>query len=528
MTQPNIVVILVDDMGYSDIGAFGSEIRTPNLDSMSSGGMRFSQAYNYGRCCPSRACLLTGMYPHQAGVGWMVNNRGTTAYQGYLRPDTPTIAEVLKTAGYRTYLSGKWHVGGNFMRSDPSDWRIGDPERPLPLDRGFNDWYGTPAGAGSYFNPKPLFNGYDILPEVGEDYYYTDAVTDNAVRMIEDAASRKDPFFLYVAYTAPHWPLHAHEDDIAHYQGKYSQGWDVLRANRHEELKGLGILDSRWPISSRDENAPPWDDMPDKEWQDRRMAVYAAQIECLDRGVGQINDKLRELGLEDNTLVIFLSDNGGCAEFLNEDGQRSREWKLTTDGREVRFGNTPEIDPGAPDTYQSYGLPWSNASNSPFRLFKSWVHEGGISTPMIARWPDAIPAGQINHDVVHIVDFMATFADMAGATFPAEFNGAATRPLEGESLLPSLRGEEWQRERPLFWEHQGNRAVRDGRWKLVSQHPGEWELYDMAEDRTELNDLAEKDKPRAEKMAAEWEGWAEKVDVRPWEDVRPSRLGGKR
>ena len=449
----------------------------------------------------------------------MVNNRGVPAYQGYLRDDSVTIAEALRTGGYRTLMSGKWHVGGLYSRNDTSDWRIGDPERPLPPDRGFDDWYGTPAGAGSYFNPKPLFRNYTFIEPEGDNYYYTDAVTDNAVRMINES-DNKEPFFLYVAYTAPHWPLHAPQEDIAKYEGKYRDGWDSVRTARHEQLKGMGILDPRWLISPRDEKAPNWVDVKHKDWEDYRMAVYAAQINRMDAGVGRIMAKLRELGIEQDTLVMFLSDNGGCAELLREEGIKAREWTTTRDGRPVKFGNIPDLMPGGPMTYQSYDLPWANASNTPFRLYKHWVHEGGIATPLIIHWPKVVTAGSINHELIHVIDIMATCLDAAGIEYPKEYNGRRIQPLEGESLLPALRGEKWQRERPILWEHEGNRAVRDGRWKLVSKYPGGWELYDMVEDRTELNDLAEKNKPQVEKMEVMYDKWAEHCGVWKWEELQ--------
>jgi arylsulfatase len=520
-TRPNIVLILADDMGFSDLGCYGSEIRTPNLDGLAASGVRFTQAYNYARCCPSRAALLTGLYPHQAGVGHMVEGRPAAGYQGYLRDDCVTIAEALRAGGYRTLMAGKWHVGGVYSRHDPADWRIGDPQRPLPLDRGFEQWYGTPAGAGSYFNPKPLFRDYEIVePEEDDDYYYTDAVSDQAVRMIGAAAGGERPFFLYVAYTAPHWPLHAPQEDIARYADAYRRGWDALRTARHEELKGAGILDRRWPISRRDADAPPWQEIGHQEWESLRMAVYAAQIDRMDQGIGRIMAKLREAGAAENTLVVFLSDNGGCAELLHEDGrQGDREWRTTRDGRPLRFGNVPGLAPGGPATYQSYDLPWANASNTPFRLYKHWVHEGGIATPLIAHWPAVVRQGRIDHSVVHVIDFMATFLDAAGLPYPREREAGPVQPLEGESFLPALHRKAWERQRPLFWEHEGNCAVRDGRWKLVCRHPGDWELYDMVEDRTELHDLAPVNRPRVRTLAKLHAEWAARCGVLPWDQV---------
>lgn len=527
--KPNIILILADDMGFSDIGGFGSEIATPNLDGLAAGGMRFTQAYNYARCCPSRAALLTGLYPHQAGVGHMVEGvpspgGPTPGYQGYLNDRCVTLAEALETAGYRTMLSGKWHVGGVYPRHDPARWGVGDPRRPLPPDRGFDEWFGTPAGAGSYFNPKPLFRGRSVIEPEQDDFYYTDAVSDEAARMIERAAAAGGPFFLHVCYTAPHWPLHAPEADGARYQGKYRSGWDAVRTARHEQLQALGIVDRRWPISPRDAQAPSWADVKLKDWEDRRMAVYAAQVDRLDQGIGRIMAKVRNLGLEKDTLVIFLSDNGGCAELLHEDGrQRDREWRTTRDGRELTFGNVPGLMPGGPATYQSYDLPWANASNTPFRLYKHWVHEGGISTPMIASWPGMTAAGGISHSPVHITDFMATLLDAAGVAYPREHGGRAILPAEGESFLPALQGRTWERETPIFWEHEGNRAVRQGSWKLVSRHPGAWELYNMDEDRAELNDLAEGERGRVRAMAKLYDEWAARCDVLPWAELLARR-----
>ncbi len=521
--RPNIILILADDMGFSDLGCYGSEIQTPNLDRLASKGVRFTQTYNCARCCPSRASLLTGLYPHQAGVGHMVHDLGIPAYQGYLRNDCVTIAEALRGEGYRTLMSGKWHCGGLYARNDPSDWRTGDPKRPIPPDRGFDEWYGTPAGGGSYFNPKPLMRNYTFIEPEGDDYYYTDAVSDEAVRMIEDAAKREGPFFLHVSYTAPHWPLHALEEDIAKYQVQYREGWDKVRTARHEELKGMGVLDPRWEISPRDQAAPPWTEIRQRDWEDRRMAVYAAQIDRMDQGIGRIMAKLREQGTEQDTLVLVLSDNGGCAELLREDGSKAKEWPTTRDGRPMTFGNVPGLMPGGGATYQSYDLPWANASNTPFRLYKHWVHEGGIATPMIAHWPQVVAGGRISHDLIHVIDFMATCLDVAGVEYPHEYDGRQVQPLEGESFLPALRGEGWRRERPLLWEHEGNRAVRDGRWKLVSKYPGAWELYDMVRDRTELDDLTAKNGPQVIKMAGMYEEWAERCGVINWEEILDRR-----
>jgi len=523
--QPNIVLILADDMGFSDIGCFGSEIRTPNIDGLAENGVRFTQMYNSARCCPSRAALLTGLNPHQAGVGHMVRNLGPAGYRGYLNRNCATIAEVLRAGGYRTLMSGKWHVGGDHNLLRPETWAAGDESHPIPTQRGFDRFFGTLTGGGTYYNPPTLMEGDRFIQVESPDFYYTDAISDQAIGMIGEAAGEDAPFFLYVAYTAPHWPLHAFAQDIARYEGTYRRGgWDGVRTARHERLKATGILDSKWEITARDPDAPPWEDVRQKDWEDLRMAVYAAQVDSMDRGIGRIMSKLRGLGLEEDTLVMFLSDNGGCAEFLAEDTDRPDRFQFdvpTLDGRPLRLGNNPGIRPGPADTFVSYDMPWANASNAPFRLYKHWVHEGGIATPFVVHWPSRIKKAGIVHEPMHLIDIMATCLDAAGVGYPAELNDNSITPLEGESVVPAFDVDgTWSRERPIFWEHEGNSAVRIGSWKLVRKHPGDWELYDMVGDRTELNDLAPRDPARVTAMAKLYEEWAGRCDVLPW-PVRP-------
>jgi arylsulfatase A-like enzyme len=517
---PNIVLILADDLGFSDIGCYGSEIRTPNLDRIGYSGLRFTQMYNAARCCPSRASLLTGLYAHQTGVGHMMDDKGVPSYQGYLNRDCVTIAEALRAHGYTTWMSGKWHVGGAYNILDPGSWRPGDPTHPVPTQRGFDHFYGIVSGAGSYFYPRTLMRDEEFVPLQTSDYYLTDAISDNAVQMVKQAAAQAKPFFLHVTYTAPHWPLHAPEEDIARYEGSYRNGWDAVRTGRHEELKGLGLVDPGWDISPRDARSGPWNEAPQQEWEDLRMATYAAQIECMDRGIGRILDSLRQLDLDDNTLVMFASDNGGCAEFLAEDTDQGERFRYNTDpldGRSIRVGNIPGLRCGPADTFMSYGLSWANVCNSPFRRFKRWVHEGGISTPFIVSWPTRVTRPGIVHQPTHFIDVLATCLDVAGASCPTEFDGRQVTPPEGESFLPLLDDEDWSRRRPLFFEHEGNRAVRLVRWKLVSEFRGEWELYDMAEDRTELHDLSSKNRPRVTEMVRLYDEWARRCGVRPWE-----------
>ena len=519
--RPNIIVILVDDMGYSDIGCFGSEIRTPNLDRLGMNGLRFSQMYNSARCCPSRAALLTGLNPQQTGVGHMVDNWGPPAYQGYLNNNCVTVAEVLRDHGYATCMSGKWHVGGRYDLRNPGSWNelVGNTGHPIPVQRGFDRFYGIVSGAANFFYPLTLMRDDKFLELEPSGYYFTDAITDNAVDMVQDNADSGKPFFLHVTYTAPHWPLHALEEDIARYEGKYRGGWEALRTSRHEQLRGLGILDSKWEISPRDKDAQPWSDTPNQDWHDLRMAVYAAQIDRVDKGVGRILAKLQELGVEDNTLIMFMSDNGGCAEFLAEESNRPEPSQYSmpnADGSQVTVGNISGLRPGPATTFMSYDLAWANASNSPFRLFKRWTHEGGISTPLIVHWPDRIKQPAIVHEPTHITDIPATCIAAAGATYPTEFGGNPITPIEGQSFMQALDSGDWTRAKPIFWEHEGSRAVRMGEWKLVSEVGGQWELYNMDQDRTELKNLAEANRPKADEMARLYDEWSARCHVSPW------------
>lgn len=520
MSSPNIVLILADDLGFSDIGCYGSEIRTPTLDRLGESGIRFTQMYNAARCCPSRASLLTGLYAHQTGVGHMMDDLGAPAYRGYLNRNCVTIAEV--THGYTTLLSGKWHVGGAYRILDRASWRPGDQHHPIPTQRGFDRFYGIVSGAASYFSPRTLMRDDEFLELQTSDYYLTDAISDNAVRMVDEAAGSQQPFFLHVTYTAPHWPLHAHEDDIAKYEGTYRHGWDAVRTARHEELKALGLVDPNGTISPRDAESRPWEEASDHNWEDRRMATYAAQIECMDRGIGRILDKIQQLGMADNTLVMFASDNGGCAEFLAEDTDPHERFRYNTDpldGRPIRVGNIPGLRCGAADTFMSYDLAWANASNSPFRRFKRWVHEGGISTPFIVNWPARIDRPRIEHQPTHFIDILATCLEATGASYPADFEGHEITPLAGESFLPLLENRAWTRHHPLFFEHEGNRAIRLGDWKLVSEYGRDWELYDMTEDRTELHDLAPGNGPRVAQLVTLYDDWARRCGVQPWQGL---------
>ena len=524
--SPNILLILCDDMGFSDIGCFGGEIATPHLDRLAADGVRMSSVYNSARCCPSRASLLTGLHPHQAGVGHMIQSLPHPGYQGYLREDTATLAEVLGQAGYFTGYSGKWHSGGQWPRAtgDAQRWRFDDPTHPTPMSRGFKAFYGNLAGGGSYFNIHLADqNGLLDLPE---NFYTTDNYTSAAIDMMSRACSEQRPFFVHLCYNAPHWPLHARDQDMETYRGTYRQGWDAVRTARHERLKSLGIVDPKWQISPRDEQAHPWSDETHPDWEDARMAAYAAMVDRVDQNVGRMIEHLQRSGQLDNTLILFLSDNGGCAEPLGLD-KRAMEIQTTRDGAAMQWGNIRGLTPGAPDTFMSYDLPWANASNAPFRRFKHWVHEGGISTPFVAHWPGRLAAGAVRHEAAHLVDIVATIYEAAGVAYPDARDGHPIQPLEGESFLPLLEGRPWERSEPIAIEHEGNRALRHGNLKLVSAHPGDWELYDMQNDRTELHDLAPRHPSQVRQMAALYNDWATRCGVLPWDEVRRLRQGGR-
>ena len=508
--QPNIVLIMADDMGFSDLGCYGSEIRTPNLDKLAKDGLRFTQFYNTGRCCPTRAALLTGLYPHQAGVGHMMTDLGRQhpGYRGNLSDTCATIAEILRPAGYQTMICGKWHVTRFVDRQGPKyNW---------PFERGFDKFYGTIHGAGSYFDPVTLTRDDNFVPPSGADYYYTNAISDYAARYIAQAAKSNKPFFLYVAYTAPHWPLHAPPEVVARYRGRYATGWDALREERHKRMIAMGIVKARWPLTPRDQRVRAWELNRYKSWQQQRMEVYAAQIDVMDRGIGRIMEKVRQLGAERNTLVMFLADNGGCAEEIAADWTGLHIPAKTRSGRAVELGNDPNVTPGGADTYQSYGIAWANASNTPFRLYKHWVHEGGIATPLIVRWPAVIArGGGLSDQPGHVVDIMPTCLAAAKVRYPPNYRGRTLTPLAGQSLLPIFQGGSRQRG-AIFWEHEGNRAVRDGKWKLVSRFPGKWELYDMEADRTEMNDLAARFPVIVEDLSRQYEAWAKRSNVEQW------------
>ncbi len=504
---PDIVLIMADDMGYSDLGCFGGEIKTPNLDALAENGLRFTQFYNAGRCVPTRGSLLTGLYPHQAGVGAMVSPGSAPGYRGRLTQRCVTLGEVLGAAGYQTFVSGKWHV---------THYDYGNPEPTLhrpswPLQRGFDRFFGYLSGAGSYYDMVSLMKGNEFIdsePRLGnrEIFYITEEINGHAAQFILEA-EEDSPLFLYVAHFAPHWPLHALPEDIAKYDGVYDVGWDVIRAQRRQRMIAMGLLKEEWVLTPRDGRIPPWEDAAHKEWEARRMAVHAAMVDNMDQGIGRIISALRETGRLENTLILFLSDNGASDEVIQ--GRNTRH------GHFARGGTNPGILPGGPDTYAAFGPEWANVSNTPFREYKKWNHEGGVATPFIVHWPKVITgAGQLRHEPCHLIDIMATVVDIAGAEYPEKYNDNDILPMEGVSLVPAFSNDPLNREDAIYFEHMGNQAVRHGKWKLVRKGGRPWELYDMDSDRTEMNNLAAIHPERVEKLREMWEAWAERAFVR--------------
>jgi len=515
-TRPNIVLILADDLGFADLGCTGSEIRTPHLDQLAADGVLMTQMYNCARCCPTRASLLTGLYPHQAGIGHMGADLGTPAYQGHLRDDAATIAEHLKSAGYTTLMSGKWHVVRDCDQLNMDAWRPGAPGTPTPRQRGFDQFYGILDGVTHFFSPMALWENETRVTDLPPDYYITDAITDKAIDMIGAAHVADNPFFLYLAHPAPHWPLHAPPEDIARYDTTYRSGWDATRTARHETMQAQDLFETNWDISPRDDQVPPWTETGEPDWEAAKMAAYAAMVDRMDQSIGRLIAYLKDIGQFDNTLILFLSDNGGCAEFMAEDGWAKFFPNRTLDGRDITMGNRPGLAPGDALTYQSYDRPWANVSNAPFRRFKHYVHEGGISTPLIAHWPAGFSPRANAHMPGHVIDILPTLLEVVGAPPLEGLDARRVQPLEGESLLPLFRGADWTRDTPIFFEHEGNAAVRLGDKKLVRIHQGPWELYDIPLDRTELHDLATRDADVAHALERLYSDWAARVGVGDW------------
>lgn len=481
---PNIIILFADDMGYSDLGCMGSEIRTPTLDRLAREGVLMTHFYTTSRCCPSRASLMTGQYSHRVGIGDMNFDWNLPAYRGFLTNGAVTIPEVLRENGYRTIMTGKWHIGD---------------ERPnWPINRGFDRFYGIPAGGGVHFWPpvgleRPVYrNEQRVTP--GEDWYSTDAFTTEAISFIQEAQADEKPFFLYTAYIAPHFPLQAWPEDIAKYEGVYEDGYQGIREARFNKQQQLGVLPDATALSEPEH--PAWGEVKDPSEEALRMQVYAAMVDRLDQNVKRLMDFLETSGLAENTIVFFLSDNGGCPEVRN---------------------NTPEETTGSPKSFVAYGKAWANVSNTPYRKYKAMEEEGGLLTPLIAHWPAVLTQpGLITHEPAHIIDFMATCLDLADVTYPDSLFGQATLSAVGESFLPQLQGESADAGRTLFWEHEGNQAVRHGAWKLVRQHGQDWQLYNLDQDPVELHDLSVEFPDRVEELKERYQAWMAENQVLEW------------
>ena len=538
--RPNILLLLADDLGWSDLGCYGGEIRTPHIDKLAAGGLRFTQFYNSTRCCPSRASLLTGLYPHQAGLGLMTNDTGLPGYRGAIQPNCVTIAQVLKSAGYKTAMSGKWHVG----------------DKVSPIERGFDDFYGWTTGYGvNSWEPRMMIRLPEGRPRRADQpgkFFATDAITNHALDFLAAMRNGESPWFMYVAYQAPHFPLHSLPDDMQGYAQHYAQGWDAVRDQRLQKQQELGILPAgaaltpRSPIplpavaarigsQTADGNNPPWDSLPADRRADlaHRMAVFAGMVTGMDRNIGRLVADLAEHNELDNTLILFLSDNGACAEWepfgfdlpIITNPQPGIGINQGTPGAPNILRTTQaDLDLlGSASTSISYGSAWANVGSTPWRLYKHYCHEGGIGTPLVVQWPAKIRAGgQLRPQVGHIIDVMATCIEVSGAAYPAQLAGQKITPLEGQSLVPAFNNQPLERDF-LAWEHEGNAAARSGDWKLVHKGAsGDWELYNLAEDRAELNNLATTQPERVEQLAKRWQTWAESCQVLPAPGTRPA------
>lgn len=499
--RPNIVVILIDDMGWSDLGCYGSEIPTPNINALADGGVRFTQFYNTARCSPTRASLLTGLYPHQAGLGFLDNlvRPDSIGTQGRLRDDCVTMGEVLGDAGYFTIMTGKWHLGQQH----------GTP----PWKRGFQRHLNSAVGELYFKNQrdkddvKLFLNGEakswnDPIFGNGKDWYGPDLITEWGLKFIDEAIAENKPFFYYMPHSSVHFPLMVPPKDVERYRGKYLVGWDKLREARHKRQIEMGLVDPKWPLSQRPPDVPEWDSLSekDKDRFDHIMAVYAAMIDRLDRSIGTLVDGLRARGQLDNTIIMVLSDNGGNAE---------RGPNGVLEGKR----------PGGRMSRVFLGQNWATLANTPLRRYKHFTHEGGISTPLIVHWPAGIPTernGKLEKQPGHLVDIMRTAVEVSGAEYPTERNGHKIQPMEGASLLPAFSGQPIDRKAPIYWEHEGNRAIRKGKWKLVMKFMGPWELYDIEADRTEQNNLIDEQPELAKQLINEWEAWAKRADVDQW------------
>jgi len=527
--RPNIIVIMADDMGFSDLGCYGGEINTPNVNYLAQNGIRYRQFYNTSRCCPTRASLLTGLYNQQAGIGKMTDAEDEPGYLGHITDNAVTLAEVLKSAGYHTAMSGKWHVSNTNGQPNAQDqlaWLNHHKDYPefspisqYPTSRGFEKFFGTIWGVVDFYDPFSLVSGTTPINTVPKNYYHTDAINDTAVAYIKGYAKSLKPFFLYVAENAPHWPLMAKPEDIAKYKDIYKGGWQAIREARYKKMVKLGLIDpAKTKLSDWWKGDLQWENNPDKEWDAMAMAVHAAMIDRMDQGIGRIIKTLKETGQLDNTLIVFLSDNGASAENCAAYGPGFDRPNETRDGRKIVYATKKEALPGPETTYSSIGPRWANVANTPYEYWKAESYEGGIHTPMIAFWPKGINAnkGGFDDHVGHVMDFMSTFVELAGAQYPKTYKGHNIPPTTGISLVPSFKGKQTRGHEDLFNEHFGARYARSGNWKLVSlSNDTTWHLYDLSQDKTETTDMKSKHPEKVHQLDSLWHNWANTHQVFP-------------
>jgi len=525
-SRPSIIIIMADDMGYSDIGCYGGEINTPHLDRLSKNGLKMMNFYNNARCCPTRASLLTGQYAHKVGLA---NNGNALTRNG------ATIAELLKENGYQTAMAGKWHLSDDVQMSTKegqlkwlnhqafADSPFASPES-YPINRGFQKHYGVIWGVVDYFDPFSLVDGERPVKEVPDNYYITDAINQKSVEYIKEFTAKQQPYFLYVAYTAPHWPVQARPEDIDKYKDTYKMGWDELRKQRYDRMVKMKLIDpATTPLLDVMGRMGEWNKLSgeEKEKQAAKMAAHAAMIDRLDQGVGQIMATLEQTKTLDNTLIIFLADNGASPEIINTPGYDRPS--QTRDGRKLEYDKDVQTaNIGKEISYTGIGSNWANAANTPYRFWKMESFEGGIHTPMIVYWPAGLKTkkGSSTNILGHVTDILPTLLDISRTKYPSSYHDHALTPLDGKSFLPLLRGTEYHGREGIFFEHAKGKAYIKGHWKLVMQTSGnEWELYDLGKDKNENNNLAAQYPGKLQEMKTEWENWYN--NMKPYIKLRP-------
>jgi len=512
--KPNILLIMVDDMGFSDLGCYGGEINTPNIDKLAEEGIRFTQMHNCARCCPTRAALLTGQYPQKAGINGMGVN---------LSMNTATIAEVLQENGYHTGMTGKWHLSTTRGMDDhiqQLEWlahrRENGPFSPLenyPCNRGFDEHWGVIWGVVDYFDPFSLVHNEEPIKEVPDDFYMTDFITEKTLELLDTYKDDDKPFFLYMAHNAPHWPLQAHPEDIARYKGKYDEGWEVLRVNRYQRMLEMGLIDSSAYHLPENSSGRSWEECKNKAYESACMEVHAAMVDRVDQGIGMVIQKLKDNGQYDNTIIFILSDNGASYERGYPPGFDRPGF--TRDSTIIEYNSE---HPGAENTWNYIGTAWASAVNTPFRYWKKESYEGGSSTPLIVHWPAGLKGKEnsLNHGVAHVIDILPTCLKLADVNYPDMINGQVALKPAGISMLPMFNDESVVLHDTLFWEHEGGRAIRTGEWKMSSLPGKEWELFRIIEDHTEMNDLAATCPDVVTELDAAWRRWAHSLEIAAW------------